>query len=482
MRNSNCAVGAYRIMFIRFSILVLFFSALAPRGVIADESPVLNAFQQWLSALNSGDASKISEFWHTYGSRQLPSSRSSFDLRLRKATGGMSIFRITEQTQTHLVVLMKERRGTYSESMMDLVSTGPRVVGRLIGRPVAPPENYPSRASNDSDLAEKVSEYVTQMHGTDAFSGAILVTHHGKVLVDQAWGDADIARSVRNTPETQFGVASMNKMFTAVAILQLVNQGKLALDVPIARYWPDYPNHDLAARVTVRALLDHTAGTGDIFVREVETHRSELHTLADIVRLLGDRAVEFPPGTQWEYSNYGFILLGRLIELVSGEPYDGYVGEHVFVPAGMLRTTPGPDTDGAGGCAIGYAHSASGLMPTTPPKPEPPVAGGTAAGGGYSTVHDLFLFAQALQSGKLLPPPLLKQATSWDLVHPVCGFGFSLVWNRAYGHAGAGPGANGELRILPETGYVLVALANRDPRMAADMMDAITSMLPRDEP
>lgn len=95
------------------------------------------------------------------------------------------------------------------------------------------------------------------------------------------------ARNLRNTPDTQFVIASMNKMFTAVAVLQLVSQGKLALDVPIATYWPDYPNHD----------------TGDIFVSEVQTHRSELHTLADVVPSLGIRPVEFQPGTQWEYSS-----------------------------------------------------------------------------------------------------------------------------------------------------------------------------------
>lgn len=416
--------SAFGSMLIRVGTSILFFSVIAPRGAIANDGPVLDAFQQWLSAFNSGDLAKISGFWQKYGSKQLPPTRISLDVRLRAATGGMSIFRITEQTETHLVVLMKERRGIYSESTMDLASTSPPVVARLIGHPVAPPESSPAPASNDADLASKVREHLAQMHGTDAFSGAILIARRGKVLFDEALGDADIAGNVPNTPETQFGIASMNKMFTAVAILQLVSQGKLALDVPIAKYWSDYPNHDLAAHVTVRELLDHTAGTGDIFVPEVTAHRSQLHTLADVVRLLGNRPVEFQPGTQWEYSNYGFILLGRLIELVSGEPYDRYVKKHVFLPAGMLHTTTRPDTRVAGGWAIGYTHGSNGLTPTTPTTPEPPVAGGTSAGGGYSTVYDLFLFAQALQSGKLLPASLLRQATSWDVVHPAYGLGF----------------------------------------------------------
>lgn len=463
---------------VRLSIFLLLCSTITPHVASAADSTVHDLFEKWLKAFNSGDLATISEFWQTYGSKQLPASRSSLDIRLRQATGGMEIFRITEQTPTHLVVLMKEHRGIYSESTMDLVSTNPPRVGRIFGRPLAAPETASSKAVSDADLPGKVRAHVAELQGTAAFSGAVLIAHNGRVVIKQAWGDADSASNLPNTPETQFNLGSMNKMFTAVAILQLVNQGKLELDAPIAKYWPDYPNRDLASRVTVRELLDHTAGTGDIFVPEVNAHRSELHTLADVVQLLGNRPVEFAPGTQFVYSNYGYILLGRLIELVAGEPYDAFVNEHVFVPAGMIHTTPLPQTDQAGRSAIGYTHTSNGLKSTKPAKPEPPVAGGTAAGGGYSTVDDLLRFAQALQSGKLLPAPLLKQATSWDVLHPVTGLGFFLMWNHAYGHAGGGPGTNGELRIMPGSGYVLVALANRDPQMAGDMLDTISAMLP----
>lgn len=155
---------------------------------------------------------------------------------------------------------------------------------------------------------------------------------------------------------------------------------------------------------------------------------------------------------------------------------DEYLRKHVLLPAGMLHTTPHRSNPGS--YAIGYTRSPDGLTPTASAESERPEAGATAARGGYSTVHDLFFFARTLQWGNLLPASLLKQATSWDMVHPQCGFGFSLVWNRAYGRAGVGPGANGELRILPERGYVLIALANRDPLTASNMLDAITFMLP----
>lgn len=209
---------------------------------------------------------------------------------------------------------------------------------------------------------------------------------------------ADSSKQIPNTVDTQFCLGSMNKMFTSVAILQLVEKGKLSLDKPMATYWPDYPNKDLAAKVTVRELLSHTGGTGDIFTPEYEAHREEIRTLADYVELFGNRPVRFEPGTRMEYSNYGFILLGRIIELVSGEPYQDYVRKHIYLPAGKLRTDSRPEIDHVQGRATGYTHGPNGLMPNTATMPW----SGTSAGGGYSTVGDLMLFAEALQSGKLL--------------------------------------------------------------------------------
>ncbi len=156
---------------------------------------------------------------------------------------------------------------------------------------------------------------------------------------------------------------------------------------------PTIPNHDLATRVKIRQLLDHTAGTGDIFTPEYEAHRLEIRTLDDYVKLFGNRALAFEPGTKSEYSNYGFILLGRLIEIVSGEEYQTYVKKHIYAPAGMAHTDSRPENERVPGRAIGYMQARGGLQPNTSTLPR----GGTSAGGGYSTVGDLLLFAMALQ-------------------------------------------------------------------------------------
>ena len=456
------------------SILSLLLITVFLHAAPVSETPALNVFKQWLAAFNSGDASQISAFWQKYGSHSL-GNRVDGDLRVRNMTGGMTIFRITEDTETHLVVLMKESRGAYSESTLDLVSTNPPVISEMMGHPTPPPESSENHATSDRELAARVREHVAKIPEADAFSGAILIAHDGQIVIEQAWGMANTAQQIRNTPETQFCIGSTNKMFTAVAILQLVQEGRLALDKPIAAYWPDYPNHDLAARVTIRELLNHTGGTGDIFTPEYESRRLETRTLADYVKLFGSRPVAFEPGARMEYSNYGFILLGRIIELVTGELYANYVREHIFIPAGMLHTDSRPESDHVDGRAIGYTHGPGGLAPNTDQMPW----AGTSAGGGYSTVGDLFLFAMALQTGKVLAPELLREATKGGSLHPDYGLGFYVLPNGAYGHGGGGPGINGELHILPHSGYTLVVLANRDPRMATNMIDFVTTSLPK---
>jgi D-alanyl-D-alanine carboxypeptidase len=462
-----------------FGVLLLaVIPSLASMAVPVADTPALQIFKLWLQAFNSGDQTKEAAFWKKYGT-VASAPRADGDLQLHRMTGAMSIVRVKEDTGTHLVALMKEANGGYSESTLDLASTDPAVIAGMRGHRVPPPMESGPHAANDEELARRVHEHVAEKNGEDAFSGAALVAHNGKVVLDQAWGLADTEKGIPNTTATEFCIGSMNKMFTAVSILQLVQQGKLALDKPVVDYWPDYPNHDLAARVTIRELLNHTGGTGDIFTPEFDAHRQEIRTLADYVKLYGNRPVAFNPGSRMEYSNYGFILLGRIIELVSGESYDAYVQQHIYLPAGMSHTNAGPDIGyaadhHAAGVAVGYIRTPEGLKPNTDTYSR-----GSSAGGGFSTVHDLFQFATALQDGKLLDPALLKQATTASAARDDYGMGFYVLGNGAYGHGGGGPGINGELHILPKSGYVIAALVNRDPPMASDTVNWIGSILPR---
>nr|BFE74187.1 hypothetical protein GCM10020092_074880 [Actinoplanes digitatis] len=168
----------------------------------------------------------------------------------------------------------------------------------------------------------------------ERFAGAVLVCRRDERILAEAYGMADRERKIPNEVSTRFRNGSLTKMFTAVAVVRLIQAGLVDPDAPVGTYLSDYPNSEVASKVTVHHLLTHTGGTGDFFSPEYEEHRTELRTVADYLRLFGERARRFEPGAWFDYSNYGFILLGAVIERVSGQSYYDYVDDHVFAPSG----------------------------------------------------------------------------------------------------------------------------------------------------
>jgi D-alanyl-D-alanine carboxypeptidase len=324
------------------------------------------------------------------------------------------------------------------------------------------------------DALAALSARAEELAGTDEFSGAVLVARDGEVLFQDAWGLADREAGTPNTPETRFRIGSMNKMFTAVATLQLVEAGKLALDDTVGKHLPDYPNEDVASKVTVWHLLTHTGGTGDIFGPEFERNRLMLREHSDYVNLYGSRGLSYEPGTRYEYSNYGYVLLGALIEAVSGASYYDHVRDSVFDRAGMTSTDSLPESEDVPNRAVGYMGSGDAWVPNTDTLPWR----GTAAGGGYSTVGDLMRFAQALGSVTLISKATLADATRQQ--QDEYGYGFTVGQEPVpnYGHGGGAPGMNGDLRVFPKLGYVVVILSNLDPPAASSLADFFTRRMP----
>jgi D-alanyl-D-alanine carboxypeptidase len=329
-----------------------------------------------------------------------------------------------------------------------------------------------------ADAVAALRDHAEQRAGADEFAGAVLVARDGKVLLQDAWGRADRTAGTANTPATRFRIGSMNKMFTAVATLQLVEAGRLALDDPIGKHLPNYPNRDVAAKVTVRHLLTHTGGTGDIFGPEFDRNRMRLREHRDYLKLYGSRGLPHEPGTRFEYSNYGFVLLGALIESVSGVSYYDYVRDNVFRRAGMTSTGSLPESVDVPNRAVGYTRSSPSGGPWVPNTGTLPWRG-TAAGGGYSTVGDLMRFAQALSSGKLISKATLAEATRPHRQQYGYGFGMQGEGSlRSYGHGGGAPGMNGELQVFPQLGYVVVSLSNLDPPAASELVEFFALRMP----
>jgi CubicO group peptidase (beta-lactamase class C family) len=341
-------------------------------------------------------------------------------------------------------------------------------------------------AASDSAFVAALRARLAAATEAGEFSGAVLVARDGRTLFEGAYGLADRERSVPNTPRTQFRVGSMNKMLTAVAALQLVQAGTLRLDAPLGTYLPDYPNAEIASRVTPHHLLTHTGGTGDIFGPLFTAHRTELRTTSDYLRLYGTRGLRFAPGSRWEYSNYGFLLLGAVIERLGGTSYEDHVAARVLAPAGMTATGSAPEDSLVPGRSVGYTRQVvpGALVSNAPTLPYR----GTAAGGGYSTVGDLARFAVALREHRLLDPAhttllLSGKVATGDGVRYAYGFFDRVVGGRRFvGHGGGAPGMNGDLAFEPNGGYVVVVLSNLDPPAAGQVAGFILDRLPTRAP
>jgi CubicO group peptidase (beta-lactamase class C family) len=329
-------------------------------------------------------------------------------------------------------------------------------------------------------LVEAIEARAANRASKDQFSGTILLAQNGRVLFQKAYGLADRERRKPNTVDTQFRFGSMGKMFTAVAIMQLVESGKIDLEAPIGRYLTGYPNPDVATKVTVAHLLSHTGGTGDIFGPDFERQKASLRSTKDYIDLYGSRAPEFTPGSRQSYSNFGFILLGRIVEQVSGLSYDEYIQRNIFTPVGMASTGNRPESEVLPRRAVSYTGSGAKLKSAEDTHP----LNGTAAGGGYSTVGDFNRFVAGLTSHRLLRRATLQQLIDGGVKTAdgqFAGYDFGETVpdaGRWIGHGGGAPGMSGLLQHFLTSGVTLIVLANRDPPTAESIAMFAARRLP----
>lgn len=440
------------------------------------QTPAGKVFAAWLTSFNSADAAQLRAFDAAYP-RQGPTPPVEARLDFRERTGGFTLVRIEKSEPLALVVLLREKEDPDTVARFEMTVSAddpPKILKSIINATQPPPDLAVPRLSEAGALAA-LSAHGDELAKKDQFSGTVLVARHGKILLQKAWGRANRETGTPATLDTRFRIGSMNKMFTSVAILQLVEAGKLSLDDPIGKYLTDYPNKDVATKVTVRHLLTHTGGTGDIFGPEFQKNRLSLRTHSDYLKLYGSRALDGEPGKQFKYSNYGFVLLGALIEKITGMSYYDYVDARIFKPAGMTSTGSLTENEKVPNRSAGYMKREGHWVPNTDTLPWR----GTSAGGGYSTVGDLLRFAEALESGKLISKASLAQATTPH--QEGYGYGFEVQGEgalRAYGHGGGAPGMNGELRVFPQLGTVVVALSNLDPPAATRMADFYAARMP----
>ena len=324
-------------------------------------------------------------------------------------------------------------------------------------------------AAGGETLAATLDSAIRSRAAADSFSGAVLVAKDGVPLLRAGYGWADREARLPVTPETKFNLGSIDKLITRIAVWQLVAAGKLALDVPVGTYLADYPNRDVRERVTARQLYNMSSGVGDFFNEEFRRRHAEIRTVDDYLSLFANEPLQFEPGTARAYSNGGYIILGKLIERLSGESYYDYVLAHIAGPAGMRDTRHFFSAERVANRAVGYT-----VMRGPPPSPNTAsLAGrGSPAGGGYSTVDDFLRLDAALRRGSLLP------GTFRDSILPS---GFRSGGSEALLYGGGGPGTNTQYASLPD-GYTIIVFANADPPAATNVAQLIAASLGRPLP
>jgi D-alanyl-D-alanine carboxypeptidase len=445
--------------------------------------PSMRQFSAWLEVFNSGDRERCAEFL----ADRFPSWLKSLDrvMAFRERTGGLDLRKMERVSATEAAVLVQERDSDQFvrvELTVD-ATTEPQVITSLTVAAIPRPAEFPIARLAEDEAITGIQDLLREAAAADRFSGVVLVEKNGQVLFSRACGLADRERGIPNTLQTRFRIGSMNKMFTGVAVLQLAEAGKVELTAPLGEYLTGYRNKDVATKVTVHHLLTHTGGTGDIFGPQFRAQRLELRTLDDYVQLYGDREPEFEPGSRWQYSNYGYILLGALIENVTGQTYYDYVHAHIYEPAQMTATGSQPEHERVPGLSVGYTKppGTGSWVPNTETLPYR----GTSAGGGFSTAGDLARFARALLDHQLLSPDSTRllitgkvdAATGRRYAYGFGNWGGS-GGTGSVGHGGGAPGMNGDLRIYPQSGYIMVVLANIDPPAADRIAEWLDARLP----
>lgn len=428
----------------------------------------------WLAAVNTGDREKIrrfvSERYAPPPSGALPIERiAGRILGLFESTGGLTLLKAETPSLTSMTAYLRAKRTGYCLAVSLSVSAEAphRILGTGIREIETPAELLPARRLSERQIGRNLDALLQGLAARNAFSGVVLVAKDGRPVYRRAMGLASRAWNAPNRPNTRFNLASITKMFTAVAVAQLAEAGRLSYDDVVGEFLPDYPNRDVAQRVTVAQLLTHTSGLSD---RQEALDRalrsSHPQPIGELLAPFAADPLASEPGARLRYSNLGYLLLGAIIEKASGQDYFTYVRERVFRPAGMAGTDfLELDTDPPN-LAAGYMDAPGGvrrsnafLLPVR----------GTPYTGAYATAGDLARFAEALRRHRLLGAGALH--TLWtgrvDYHDPGSRYGYGCVVKEYNGtrivyHGGGWVGITNRFEIYPERGYTVAILTNID--------------------
>lgn len=325
------------------------------------------------------------------------------------------------------------------------------------------------------ELAAKLDQAVSGFQKDHSFIGTVLVAKGGKVVLEKGYGMASLELGVPDGPDTKFRLGSITKQFTATAILQLEEQGKLSVKDAACKYIADCPAAWKA--ITIHQLLSHTSGipsyTDDPEFMKPVFMRVPL-TPIEILMLSRNKPLNFPPGEKWRYDNSGYIFLGVIIEKVSGEKYPAYLRKHIFDPLDMRDSGYDVTADILKNRAAGYRSGPDGFHNSDYIDMSLPYAAGSL----YSTVRDLYRWDRALYTDKVLTKA--SREKMWTPVMNDYGYGWGIKQVRNHKQIAHGGGINGFSTFIaryPSDDAVVIVLSNNERSNAGAIASALEQIL-----
>lgn len=454
-------------------------AAAATPAAPVDTTAAERRARELVAALGAGEAGALDRYLQEAGA---PAYLAGGPLaRLRWADFLMGDRPVLEfvrdaRARSAVAVVRNPVTGRLNSLFVAIEAEAPHRITRAVMDPfTAPPEDYrPTAPSTEGERMARLDAYAAGLAALDRFSGIVVVARGDEIILERAYGLADRGFRVPNTVDTRFNVASIDKIFTALAAARLVEQGRLSYEDPLSKFLP-FPDPTAAEKIRLKHLLSHTSGLGDYITPRFDEIRASFAGLNDYMAYLESLKpleLDFEPGARWSYSNMGMLLVGKIVEDVSGEDYYDHIQKVIFDPAGMSMATDLVLTEITPRVANLYEISPgdSGMQwrnatPELPGRSAPD-------GGSVATGRDLVRLASAIRSGVIVSPETFEMmAAPKDELGARGRYGFGVMnmnqrlgarGRDVVGHGGDVNGGCASFAMVRDAGepYTIVVLSN----------------------
>ena len=444
--------------------------------IALSDTPSAVAFAEFVSVLRDVDETRvarwINESWHQDTINQI-----GIDAIKRSVVAWRNAHQNAEfveervaKPQQYVAVFKDSVTEQFFGFILDLEKgEGHRIINARIV-PARPPLSAARQEITGNEAQTQVNKLLDRLSAADRFSGVVLIARKDQPIVQKAVGRVSRRYSQQNDLDTTFCLGSMTKMFTALAIAQMVDQDRIDLDDPVSKYLGEpWISPAAGRRIQIKHLLSHSGGTGDFLSHPAyfEISHSKLRDVDDYAQFIEIENPEFEPGSKFSYSNTGFVLLGKIVENISGQDYFTYMRKHFYDPLELHRTGCFDWDEPQKNIAEGFFamhHRQRGLVWKS--NVFMMRARGCPAGASYSSAKELLRFSWALQQGKVIKKSTLDEFWSAkpEFGSDDYGYGFQVFqrdrWATGLGHSGGAPGVRAHFLVYPEHEITLIVLSN----------------------